>query len=65
MRKGPNTAEVEVYGKGKNKRWRVGALNTNKLANGGQGYSRTEDMENGMLETAQAILRYFARRGGN
>lgn len=56
-------AEVEVYGRGKNKRWRVVASNGDKLSNGLQGYSRTDDLENGMIETARAILLYFANRG--
>jgi hypothetical protein len=52
-------AKVDEYGKGKNLRWRVVATNGDKLANGGQGYSRDIDRDNGMLRTAQAILQHF------
>lgn len=51
--------KVEEYGRGKNLRRRVVARNAKKLANGGQAYSRDIDRDNGMLETAQAILDHF------
>jgi hypothetical protein len=58
-------AKVYEYGRGKSLRWRVVAENGKNLANGGQAYSRDIDRDNGMLETAQAILAHFinGRRG--
>jgi hypothetical protein len=57
-------AKVEQYGRGKNLRWRVRASNGKIQANGGQGYSRDIDRDNGMLATAQAILAYFVNGRG-
>jgi hypothetical protein len=52
--------EIETYQTPKGIRWRaVENISGKKTGNGGQAYSRRRDMEQGMLDTANAILLYL------
>lgn len=55
--------EIKLTRTAKGIRWRaVHTRNAKKLSNGNQAYSRLRDLEQGMLDTREAIDRYFAAK---